>query len=58
MLTQPLAIFVKDYLLRRGWKQGVPGLIMAVTNAYGIFLQQAKLWQKTEGPTLPKEARK
>jgi glycosyltransferase involved in cell wall biosynthesis len=57
MLTEPAKAFVKDYVLRRGWRQGVPGLIMAVSIAYGIFLQQAKLWQKTEGPALPENAR-
>jgi glycosyltransferase involved in cell wall biosynthesis len=53
MLVQPLKAFVKDYFVRRGYRQGVPGLIIAVSAGYGVFLQHAKLWQKTQGPKLP-----
>ena len=46
LLLRPLYSFIKYYLLKGGWREGVPGLIIAVSGAYGTFLQDAKLWQK------------
>jgi glycosyltransferase involved in cell wall biosynthesis len=46
MLTEPLWHFVKAYFLRGGWREGIPGLVMGVTNGYGNFLQHAKLWER------------
>jgi glycosyltransferase involved in cell wall biosynthesis len=46
LVLRPLATFVKDYVLRRGFRQGVPGFVIAVTGAFRAFLQDAKLWQK------------
>jgi glycosyltransferase involved in cell wall biosynthesis len=40
----PLA-FVRNYLLRGGFRDGVPGLIISSLNAYYVFLKFAKLWQ-------------
>lgn len=52
LLLRPPAFFVKNYVLRGGWREGVPGLIMAVTGAFGTFLQDAKLWQRTRSPEI------
>lgn len=52
MLSAPPKTFVKDYFLRSGWRDGIPGFIIAVSGAYGVFLQHAKLWQRTQGPRL------
>lgn len=46
LLGRPVWAFAKQYLLRGGWREGVPGLIIAVSGAYGTFLQDAKLWQR------------
>ena len=40
----PLA-FLRNYLLRGGFRDGVPGLIISALNAYYVFLKFAKLWQ-------------
>ena len=39
----PLA-FARNYALRAGFKDGVPGLIVSTMNAYYVFLKLAKLW--------------
>jgi glycosyltransferase involved in cell wall biosynthesis len=40
----PLA-FLRNYILRGGFRDGVPGLIISSLNAYYVFLKFAKLWQ-------------
>ena len=40
----PLA-FLRNYILKGGITQGVPGLIISVMNAYYVFLKFAKLWE-------------
>jgi len=46
-LTAPLAAFVKSYLVKAGWLDGVRGLIVAVNHAHYVFLKGAKLWDRT-----------
>lgn len=38
--------FFRNYLLRRGVVDGVPGLIVSALNAYYVFLKLAKLWER------------
>jgi glycosyltransferase involved in cell wall biosynthesis len=45
MLLHPPAKFAKMYLLRAGFRDGVPGLIVAVLGGYYVFLKYAKLWE-------------
>jgi glycosyltransferase involved in cell wall biosynthesis len=40
----PLA-FVRNYVLRGGFRDGSPGLIISRMNAYYVFLKFAKLWE-------------
>jgi glycosyltransferase involved in cell wall biosynthesis len=42
----PLA-FLRNYLLRGGIRDGMPGLIVSTMNAYYVFLKFAKLWELT-----------
>jgi glycosyltransferase involved in cell wall biosynthesis len=48
LLLRPPYAFAKAYFARGGWRQGVAGLIVAASAAYGTFLQDAKLWQLHE----------
>jgi len=41
----PLAAFVRTYFFKQGFRDGVPGLIIALFTAYGVFLRYAKLWE-------------
>lgn len=45
MLTRPLFRFVRDYIIKRGFLDGIPGIIIAVSTVYYVFMKQAKLWE-------------
>jgi glycosyltransferase involved in cell wall biosynthesis len=38
--------FLRNYILRGGFKEGAVGLIVSLLNAYYVFLKLAKLWEK------------
>ena len=44
-LHPPLA-FVRNYVVRRGFMDGAPGLIISILNSYYVFLKYAKLWER------------
>jgi len=45
MVVDPPAKFIKAFVLRGGFLDGVPGLVVAVMGAYSVFLKYAKLWE-------------
>lgn len=45
LLFHPPFRFIKEYLLKRGFLDGVPGLIIAVSTAYFTFIKYAKFWE-------------
>jgi hypothetical protein len=45
LLVHPPAAFVRNYILRGGIKDGVPGLIVSAMNARYVGLKFAKLWE-------------
>jgi glycosyltransferase involved in cell wall biosynthesis len=47
LMMRPLGRFLRNYLLKQGFRDGVPGLIMAVSYAYSVFAREAKLWEMT-----------
>jgi glycosyltransferase involved in cell wall biosynthesis len=49
-----LARFARDYLLKRGFLDGYPGLVIAVSSAYGAFLKHAKLHERRLQAETPK----
>lgn len=38
-------MFVKMYLLRRGFLDGIQGFILAVVSSAYVFVKYAKLWE-------------
>ena len=40
-----VAAFFRTYILKQGFRDGVPGLIIAGFTAYGVFLKYAKTWE-------------
>ncbi len=46
LALHPPAAFVRNYILRRGFTDGMPGLIISTMNAHYVFLKFAKLWAK------------
>ena len=47
MLLRPPLRFLKAYVAKAGFLDGVPGLVLAVTTAHYVFLKYAKLWEMT-----------
>lgn len=47
LLLRPPARFLRAYLLKRGFLDGVPGFVVAVATAFHVFLKYAKLWELT-----------
>lgn len=45
LFTRPLLRFLRGYFFRRGFLDGLPGLIIAVSNSYSVFAKYAKLWE-------------
>ncbi|HXE74171.1 MAG TPA: glycosyltransferase family 2 protein [Candidatus Xenobia bacterium] len=45
LLARPLAAFFRTYILKLGFLDGLPGLIITWFTAYGVFLRYAKLWE-------------
>ena len=45
LLLKPKARFAKFFLLRRGYREGLPGLLVACMEAFYVFLKYFKLWE-------------
>lgn len=45
LLLHPMATFFKIYVTRKGWRDGIPGLIHAMMVALHTFLKYAKLYE-------------
>lgn len=43
---RPLARFLRSYVLRLGFLDGVPGLIVAGAIGFSVFLKYTKLWER------------
>lgn len=48
LVVSPLAAFFRTYFLKQGFRDGVPGLIIAMLTGYGVFLRYAKLWERNQ----------
>jgi len=40
-----IAAFFRTYIVKRGFLDGLPGLIISVFTGYGVFLKRAKVWE-------------
>jgi glycosyltransferase involved in cell wall biosynthesis len=51
LLLHPSAAFLRNYILRRGFMDGIAGLVISLMNSYSVMLKFAKLWelQRQEG---------
>ena len=43
----PFAVFFRTYVLKQGFRDGIPGLIISIFTAYSVFLKYSKVWEKT-----------
>jgi glycosyltransferase involved in cell wall biosynthesis len=49
-VLRPPARFLRAYLLKAGFLDGVPGLVIAAATAFHVFLKYAKLWELEREP--------
>ncbi len=45
LLFRPAWRFFRGYILKRGFMDGLPGYIVAKSQAYSVFIKYAKLWE-------------
>lgn len=50
LLLHPPAAFVRNYVLRGGFADGMAGLTISLVNAYSVLLKFAKLWELQQTP--------
>lgn len=50
LLLRPLVVFFKSYALKKGYLDGVRGLIVCVFASMYTFVKYAKLWEMTGNP--------
>jgi glycosyltransferase involved in cell wall biosynthesis len=46
LLAEPGWRFVRAYVLKRGFREGLPGFFMAATDAFYVFLRWARVWDR------------
>ncbi|OVE77901.1 hypothetical protein BVX99_01285 [bacterium F16] len=46
LLLNPMACFIKEYFLKRGFMDGIPGLVIAFNDSCYVFNKYAKLWER------------
>lgn len=42
---RPIGRFMKQYILKRGFLDGLPGLILCILSSFSVFMKYAKLWE-------------
>ena len=45
LIGRPLYRFFRDYIVKGGFRDGVPGLIIVASTMYYVFMKHAKLWE-------------
>ena len=45
LLLRPPFRFLKEYIFKAGFRDGLPGLIIAVSTMFYVFIKYAKLWE-------------
>ena len=50
ILFNPIGRFVKFYLLKKGYREGAPGLVVALFEAFYVLLKYLKLWELEKHP--------
>lgn len=46
LFVLPVAAFIRTFILKQGFRDGVQGVIIAMFTAYSVFLKHAKVWEK------------
>jgi len=54
LLFHPPFRFVKEYLFKSGFRDGLPGFIIIVSTMFYVFIKYAKLWELTHSTAPPR----
>jgi glycosyltransferase involved in cell wall biosynthesis len=49
LILRPPARFLRSYVLKQGFRDGLPGFVIAVASAFYVFLKYAKHWERARG---------
>jgi glycosyltransferase involved in cell wall biosynthesis len=49
MLLRPIYRFFRDYIFKKGFLDGIPGLIIVASTMYYVFMKHARLWERENG---------
>ncbi len=58
VLLRPIIRFVTAYIIRGGFRDGIPGLIIAVISSFYVLLKYFKLWELQNQPKVRNPGRK
>jgi glycosyltransferase involved in cell wall biosynthesis len=58
LIFKPVFKFLETYLIKGGFRDGLPGFIVAVGAAYSVFLKFAKLWELEQDSFLSQNEKK
>ncbi len=47
LVLRPPARFLRSFVLRAGFRDGIPGFVIAGASGFYVFLKYAKLWERT-----------
>lgn len=50
LVLRPPARFLRAYLLKQGFRDGIPGLVIAAVSSFHVFLKYAKQWELARSP--------
>ena len=56
LVFRPLVVFLKSYLMKQGFRDGVRGLIVCVFAGMYTFVKYAKLWAMTAPSQIPRNS--
>jgi glycosyltransferase involved in cell wall biosynthesis len=49
MLLNPPFRFIKEYIFKRGFLDGIPGVVIIISTMFYVFIKHAKLWERQRG---------
>lgn len=49
LIIKPLFAFIKRYILKRGFLDGIPGLVISAMGAWNVFIRNVKVWRMHSG---------
>ncbi|HSA63161.1 MAG TPA: hypothetical protein VLE25_00610, partial [Nitrospira sp.] len=56
LVFRPLVVFLKSYLMKQGFRDGIRGLIVCVFAGMYTFVKYAKLWTMTAPSQVPRNS--